>query len=213
MKLYKLTDENAQTYGGCQWGEGVTHTASGEGELCGPGWIHAYEHPLLAVLHNPIHGNFENPRLWECETTDENPLRDGQVKLGVRNLTTIREIPLPVVTPEQRVRYAILCGKAVYDDPAWLRWAEDWLSGKDRSAEAAAAAARAAARSAWSAAELAAESAWSAAESARAAAESARAAARAAKNLSLIAIATEAVSGGGARPSPGPTPTAPPRMP
>jgi hypothetical protein len=139
MKLYKLTDENAQTHGGCQWGEGVTHTASGEGSLCDSGWIHAYEHPLLAVLHNPLHANFGSPRLWEAETTDENPLRDGQMKLGVRNLTTIREIPMPVITREQRVRYAILCAKSVCPDKAWNEWADNWLSGKDRSEESAAA--------------------------------------------------------------------------
>ena len=67
MKLYKLTDGDGQTMSGTQWGPGVSHSGTGEGELCGPGWIHAYEHPLIAVLLNPIHANIQNPRLWEAE--------------------------------------------------------------------------------------------------------------------------------------------------
>jgi len=35
---YKLTDQNMQTRGGTQWAIGETRTASGEGDLCGPGW-------------------------------------------------------------------------------------------------------------------------------------------------------------------------------
>ena len=52
ITLYKLTDGDGQTRGGTQWGPGVSHSGTGKGELCGPGWIHAYEHPLIAVLLN-----------------------------------------------------------------------------------------------------------------------------------------------------------------
>ena len=31
------------------------------------GWLHCYSDPLLAVLLNPIHGNYDNPRLFEAE--------------------------------------------------------------------------------------------------------------------------------------------------
>jgi hypothetical protein len=34
MKLYKLTKKDHTTYGGCQWGEGVTRTADGQGTMC-----------------------------------------------------------------------------------------------------------------------------------------------------------------------------------
>ena len=33
MKGCRFTDKDAQTYGDCQWGEGVTHNTSGRGEL------------------------------------------------------------------------------------------------------------------------------------------------------------------------------------
>lgn len=55
MKAYKLTDENHQTRNETQWGENITHYTNGEGELCGPGWLHYYNDPLLAVLLNPVH--------------------------------------------------------------------------------------------------------------------------------------------------------------
>ena len=79
IKLYKLTDRDGQTRNGTQWGPGMSHSGTGKGELCGPGWIHAYEHPLIAVLLNPIHAIFQNPRLWEAE--GEVGLRDGQIKM------------------------------------------------------------------------------------------------------------------------------------
>ena len=171
-KLYKLTDKNGRTHGGTQWGPGVTNGGTGEGRLCGPGYIHAYEHPLLAVLLNPIHEDFRNPRMWEAE--GEIALRDGQLKCGCISLTTLREIPVPKITTEQRVRFAILCAKSVCRDTGWNAWADAWLAGTNRTAEAA----------------KAAEAAWAAE-----AAEAAEARVRAAEaEIDLIAIAKEAMS-------------------
>jgi hypothetical protein len=198
MKLYKLTDENGMTWGRTQWGEGVTHEATGpmDAPLCSNGWIHAYEHPLLAVLLNPIHADFDKPRLWEAE--GEIGLRDGQLKCGCRKLTTVRELSVPKMTTEQRVKFAILCAKTVEKGVAWNAWADGWLNGKDRSEEAAAAwaaeAAEAAARAAWAAAAEAAAwaaeaTAWAAEATARAA-WAAEAAARAAEATAWAAEAT-----------------------
>jgi pyruvate/2-oxoglutarate dehydrogenase complex dihydrolipoamide acyltransferase (E2) component len=182
--LYKLTDANGQTRGGCQWGEGVQHMTSGDGPLCDSGWTHWYTDPLLAVFLNPIHGQFdpETMLLWEGEGTIG--ATDQGLKVGCTDGRTLRQIPVAQVTPEQRVRFAILCVKAVptrWEGKAeWDRWADAWLDGADRrAAAAAAAAARAAAAEA--------------AEAAEAAAAAARAAARAA-DIDLIAIAREAVS-------------------
>ena len=154
MKLYKLTDEKGRTYGGCQWGEGVTHTVSGEGELCGPGWIHAYTDPLLAVLLNPIHGNFpsDTMHLWECE--GEVGKTDHGLKVGCTACTTVRQLDVPQVTAEQRVRFGLLCAMRVYTDPGWVVWAQGWLSGEDRTESAARAAASAARSAAWSAVDI-----------------------------------------------------------
>jgi len=189
VKLYKLTDENGQTHGGTQWGEGVEHTAPGIGELCGAGWIHAYvgseadpgAGALLAVLLNPIHANFSPMRLWEAE--GEVGKVDYGLKVGCTRLRTLRQIPVPAVSTAQRIRFGILCALEVCPHGGWgikfRLWATHWLDGTERAAEAAAA--RAAAAAAWEAAE---EAAWAAAEAAaaaRAAAEAARAAAAAAR--------------------------------
>jgi hypothetical protein len=146
MRLYKLTDAQGRTRAGYDneltWAVGVTHTAKGKGtELCTDGVIHAYEHPLLAVLLNPIHANF-NPatmRLFAAE--GEIVAREGQLKCGVKSLTIVEEIPVPTMTTEQRVKFAILCAKEVCKDSTWNAWADKWLSGEDRSEARAARAA------------------------------------------------------------------------
>ena len=151
MKLIKLTSANGQTYGGCQWGENVEHTAPGTGELCGPGYIHAYTDSLLAVLFNVIHANFESPLGWEADGDVER--EDHGLKVGCTRLKTIKQISLPVITTSQRVRFAILCALEIYSDPLFVQWAGDWLSGKDRTEMAAWAAEAARAAAAWAAVE------------------------------------------------------------
>ena len=214
-KLYKLTDQNGQTYGGCQWGEGVEHTAPGEGDLCTAGWIHAYTDSLLAVLLNPIHANFHNLCLWEGD--GDVGKTDYGLKVGCTRFKTLRRIPVPKVTTEQTLRFAILCALKVYKGKDFVTWGHDWLSGRDRSeaaalvaalaarvaAKAVRAAAQAAAEAAALAARVAAEAAAWAAEAAltvraaaRVAAEAAAwAAAVSARDFDLIAIAEEALKG------------------
>jgi hypothetical protein len=171
---YKLTDQNLQTYGGFQWELNQTETTDGKGELCGPGWLHYYKSPLLAVLHNPIHAAIKQPRLFRVEAAGEHK-HNGDMKSGCTQLTLLEELPLPEITPIQRTAYGILCAKAVCTDPAWTTWADSWLDGTDRSAAAA-----------W---------AWSWAAVWAAAARAARAAARAteAAALDLQAIAERAM--------------------
>ena len=187
MKLYKLTDANAQTYNKTQWGEGITHEGTGEGDLCGPGWIHAYTDPLLAVLLNPIHGDFKSPRLWEAE--GEVGKEDLGLKVGCKKLTTTSEIPLPVITIEQKVKFAIYCALEVYQEPSFITWANEWLENKDRSRASTAAWAAADATAAWAAA----AAAWAAADADAAAAAWAAWAASRAKVINLPKIASEAM--------------------
>jgi len=175
MKLYKLTDANGQTYNNTQWGENITHKGTGKGELGGPGWIHAYTDPRLAVLFNPIHADFSKPRLWEAEGSVAK--EDRGLKVGCKKLTTLKEIPLPEITNNQRICFSILCTLEVYLDQSFIKWANDWLSGVDRSANAAYAAAYAAANSAAYAAANSANAANAAANSAAYVAYAANAAA------------------------------------
>ena len=209
-KLYKLTDYLGRTrageYNELTWAVGVEHKTAGTGRrLCTADVIHAYEHPLIAVLMNPVHADLNPARMRLFVAEGEIVAREVQLKCGVHALKIVEEIPVPVLTTEQRVKFAILCAKLVCKDAAWNAWADKWLSSEDRSAAAAAwawaaeaaaeeaAAAWAAAAAAWAAKEAAAkEAAWAAEEAAARAEEAAaRAAARAAAadtKLDLIHI-------------------------
>ena len=173
MPCIKLTDQDGRTRPGhpeeTQWGPGVHHEAEGPLKLCENG-LHYYPEGLaVAILCNPGDANLANPRAWRCVPDGE--VLEGDLKACARGLTTVEEAVLPVVTTEQRIEVAIRCALVVCDEPGFRRWAEGWLSGADRTAEAAeeawaaawAAAAWAAAEAAWAAwAAAAAEEAWAA---------------------------------------------------
>ena len=139
MKRYKLTSQDRTTHNGFQlpadgeWFEAEDMISPPR--ECTNTVLHHYAHPLLAVLLNPIHGNYENPLLFEIEI-DEEIGTDG-LKAWCRRQRIVREIPLPKITTEQRVEFAIRVAKVVYEDQQWLIWADKWLSGEDRSVKAA----------------------------------------------------------------------------
>lgn len=133
---YKLTTPEMQTHMGCEWTIGEWKEAPGKGLLCSSGWIHCYDSTLLAVLMNPIHANFRSPRLFECES-DGLELDDSGLKRGVQRLRLIRELQIPKPSRNQRLRFGILCALKINASNAFERWAQDWLSGKDRTIEAA----------------------------------------------------------------------------
>jgi hypothetical protein len=117
MKLYKLTDKNQKTFGGMEWGEGVTHSLSAieNPQLCTPDVIHAYTNINLAFLLNPIHADYYKPLVWEAE--GEIIVKDFG-KVGVFSLTTKRMLTPPKwidTENEKRVRilFAILCAESV----------------------------------------------------------------------------------------------------
>ena len=158
--LYKLTDQDGYTRRGKNnellWGPGVKHTATGprkktnNPQLCTDSFIHCYENPLIAVIMNPAHANIENPLLWEGKGFISK--RDSQLKAGCFSFTTIRQIPLPKISNEQKVHFAIYCAKQVTTNKQWLDWAEKWLNREDRTyITAHAAAADAAAHAAYAA--------------------------------------------------------------
>jgi hypothetical protein len=88
----------------------------------------------MPVLFNPIHANFKAPILWEC---DGDVGADDGLKIGCTRLRTLHQIPLPEISIETRVRFAIYCAAPLRDSDKWQTWADGWLSGEDRSAAAA----------------------------------------------------------------------------
>ena len=143
MKKYKLTNAEGKTRNDTQWGLGISHCGTGKGPLCGPGWIHVYDSPLLAVLLNSLHVAFQDPRCWECEVSGKH-LDDHGLKSGWEVCTTMAEVALPVATVEQAVVFGILCAREVYRGAQFVEWSDNWLSGRERSALAASASASAA---------------------------------------------------------------------
>jgi hypothetical protein len=124
MIVYKLTKKDRTTKNNTLWAIGKTNTATGECGLCGPGWLHCYEYPLLAVFHDPIHGSFgTTARMFRCEAGGQ-ILRDSQMKIGCTELRPIDEIDFPTVTTIQRIAYAIYCVKEVFHDLDWNEWAD-----------------------------------------------------------------------------------------
>jgi hypothetical protein len=186
MILYKLTDRNLVTHKGFTYTPGVwTPEVSGNGDLCGPGWYHAYTHPGLALLLNPIHANYSPCRLWEAE--GEIGLTDRGLKVGVRRLRLTHELVAPSITAEQCITFALYAALAVCFEPTFVAWAEGWLAGTDRSEEAAARATKAAEAVADVAARTAARTAWAAEAVARAAARTVTWAAEAAAQVAAWA--------------------------
>ena len=134
---YKITDIEGKTHGDTVWAEGIEHKAIGTGiQFCSPDLIHFYTHPLLAMMHNPGHRDYQPPRLWEIIASLP-VYHEGQLKSGAKLVRVIKEISLPNVSVEQRIRYGILCAKKVYSDENWVTWAENWLTNKNRDVEVA----------------------------------------------------------------------------
>ena len=188
---YKLTTQEGMTQNNTQWGENLTHEATGdiEQDLCSNAWIHAYTHPLLAILMNPAHAMIKNPILWEGN--GEGEAKFEPLKCGFRKFTTLRQIPLPEVTNVQKVAFGILCAKEINTDSSWNQWADKWLSGEDRTKSSAYYAAYAAASAASAA--YAASNAAKYADAAAYAAYAAYNAASKGKELDFVSIALKAM--------------------
>jgi len=137
MKVaYKLTDLKMRTCNGFQWELGKWYETTGEGELCSPSWLHFYSDPLVGMFLNPVHAGIENPRLFRAEVEGKF-LDDNGTRCGYSRARLVEELTVPQISLVQRVRFAILCAKKVYKEKEWNEWADNWLSGKDRTKESA----------------------------------------------------------------------------
>lgn len=133
--LYKLTDNNRSGQSRrLRWGENITHRVSREGRaekplLCSQGVIHLYRHPLLAALvafH--LHVVYWDPILWAAKGK---VVVDDGLKVGVRQATTLYEVPMPYPSADDCVRWAVRCAQLVVPKgslPVWEQWAANLLS-------------------------------------------------------------------------------------
>lgn len=117
-----------------KWEMGVPNTITKPGnQMCSDEVLHCYNHPVLAVIYNPIHVDIEHPRLFEINV-DEIVATDG-LKFASKSQTLIEELPLPIVTLDQKIEFGIRAVKLVCEEKAWNIWADKWLSGEDRCTE------------------------------------------------------------------------------
>lgn len=138
MIKYKLTNQNLQTHNGFQWVIGVEQIIDNVGNaLCTDQVFHFYDSPEEAAFYNPIHADIKNPICWEVDC--DQVIHDG-IKGGAKRMMLLKQVHFPAISIDKRVRIAIRCAKLVYRDKNWNIWADNWLSGKDRSEKAAAAA-------------------------------------------------------------------------
>ena len=104
MILFKLT--NRSNFSGfnnnlVHWGENVTHEVyerrDGPLLLCTDDVIHAYMHPIQALVFDMYHRGFigYNGKLWVAKG---NIVIQDYEKCGVFELTTIKQIPIPKLT-------------------------------------------------------------------------------------------------------------------
>lgn len=140
MKNIKLTDKDGFTRNSTKWEVGVVHRkkyAKNKG-LCSDRWLHYYEGNIeLALMLNPVHAKFVNPKAFEVKV-GKRVLRDKQLKAGTTYMKVLKELAVPKITMETRIRFAIYCALTVYKEKTFVTWAKNWLSGKDRGYEAAA---------------------------------------------------------------------------
>jgi len=135
--MYKLTDSKMRTYKEFQWELGKWYKKTKEENLCSPDWLHFYSDPLVGLFLNPIQEDIKNPRLFRVEVKGKG-LDNYGLNYEYFRARLIEELPVPRISFVQRVRFAILCAKEVYKEKEWNKWADNWLSGKDRTKKSAA---------------------------------------------------------------------------
>lgn len=109
----KLTNRNLQTHNGFQWTLKEWYTIdpicrARTEHLCTTAWFHCYNHPIIAVLLNPIHADIEKPRLFRCNVKGMKKTDSG-LKFGFTYMRLAEELTLPEVTAAQCNRLIRLC--------------------------------------------------------------------------------------------------------
>lgn len=131
---YKLLTQRNMSHGLTYWDYSITHHTSGQGGLCGPGWLHCYTSPLLAVMLNPLHANFNNPRLYKVWVSGKHK-SDMGLKEGWTMMRLHSRMKLPRVSRRQRMAFAILCLlqlPSVRRNKPFVDWVHAWLN-RDRN--------------------------------------------------------------------------------
>lgn len=133
MKIYcKWVSDGMTTMNDTHWKLGVANEIPKHDslDLGYSGFYHYEKHPLLAVLLKNSHGCQDYAKLYEV--LPEGKIVEESDRGGSTKLTLVKELEIPQVTEVQRIGFAILCAKEVYEESKFVYWADKWLSGQDR---------------------------------------------------------------------------------
>lgn len=110
-KVYKITHMDMSARHGFQYHLNQEAYATGKGmELCSDGVLHSYRHPLLATVFRFIHAvDYTNLRIFEAEALGRIN-EPTQIKLGSKGLKLLKEVKMPVITEEFKLRVIALIG-------------------------------------------------------------------------------------------------------
>lgn len=131
--FYLLTDQENKTWRDVLWGENVTHTETNTNY-----YFEVYKSPILAAYLAPRSlSQFDKmaPKIWLA--TGEGDTIDWGMTQQFEKLTTVKDIGFRFPSTENRRICAILAAMNLVAHPAFLEWANNYISGKDISLETA----------------------------------------------------------------------------
>lgn len=125
MKKFILVDNQGNTPDKQHIEAGKYHISEGEMDKSVAAIMNSGDNsPILAVMNYP--GALDASmkmfllNVWDME---------GQ------GYSMIKEVEMPAITADHKLAFAIKAVAAIYDFPAYQKWADGWVSGADRSME------------------------------------------------------------------------------
>lgn len=131
MKKYILVDNEGNTTDHCHIKEGkYLNTEGNEVDESVAAIMNAGAcSPILAIMEYP--GAIDDgTKMYELHVWSMSG--DASDSEGY---TVVKEMPLPAVNSEQKLAFAVKTVGAIYDFPAYTKWAEGWINSSDRSVE------------------------------------------------------------------------------
>ena len=91
-------------------------------------WLHAFTHPIIAMLLNRVYVDADDPKVWRCRGKIAHLAID---KLAYCNeLTTEQLMVKPNIGLYTRMKFGFACVDKVYKNTAFHNWMLDWFGGR-----------------------------------------------------------------------------------
>jgi hypothetical protein len=128
MRKFVITDAMGVAANGKRVSVGkITHRVGAPNDVYFQTAALCSDSALLAALQSRSYTPSPGQRLFEIHQWEVLTITDPP-----HVYTVVKELPLPEVTPVQKLAFAILALAEVYHEPRYQKWANKWLSGVDR---------------------------------------------------------------------------------